>query len=137
MCDVIPRLEARGTARAPGTGASVKERAGEDGPDVRRLLLCAACRLPVTDDRQRIEMADRHEHVCTNPHGFAYRIGCFRDAPGCAAVGPQDSAFSWFPGYTWQIAVCRRCHGHLGWVFRSGAERFHGLILDRLVEDSP
>lgn len=137
MCDMIPRREARGTARAPGAGTSVKERTGEDGPDVRRQLLCAACRLPVTDDGQRIQMADCHEHVCTNPHGVAFRVGCFRDAPGCAGVGPHDSAFSWFPGYTWQIAVCRRCHGHLGWVFRSGAERFHGLILDRLVEDAP
>jgi hypothetical protein len=137
LCRPAPGLDARGTARAPDTGAAVKERSGEAGPDVRRVLLCAACRHPVTDDRERIAMADRHEHVCTNPHGFAYRIGCFRHAPGCVGVGPQDGSFSWFPGYTWQIAVCRRCHGHLGWVFRAGADRFHGLVLDRLVEDSP
>lgn len=130
-----PWRYARGTARAPDTGAAVKERTGDAGPGARGVLLCAACRHPVTDDRQRIRVADQHEHVCTNPHGFVYRIGCFREAPGCAGVGPHDSAFSWFPGYTWQIALCRGCHGHLGWRFRAGPDRFHGLILDRLVED--
>jgi hypothetical protein len=133
---VLP-LGLRGTARARGTGVDVAERSREQGPDVQRALLCAACRHQVTTDRERMEMLGRHEHTCTNPHGFAFRIGCFRQAPGCAGMGPRDSAFSWFPGYTWQIAVCGRCRAHLGWIFRAGTDCFHGLILDRLVTDPP
>lgn len=133
---VLP-LAVRGTARERGTGVDVAERPRDRGPDVRRALLCAACRHQVTSDRERIEMLDRHEHTCTNPHGIAYRIGCFRQAPGCTGAGPLDSAFSWFPGYTWQIALCQRCRAHLGWIFRAGTDCFHGLILDRLVAAPP
>ena len=130
-------LVMRGTARERGTGVSIAERSRDHGPDGHRALLCAACRHQVTTERERIEMLDRHEHTCTNPHGLAFRIGCFRQAPGCTGMGPRDSAFSWFPGYTWQIAVCGRCRTHLGWIFRAGADCFHGLILDRLAEDRP
>ena len=99
----------------------------------RRALLCAQCEYPITSDRERIQIRDRHEHTCTNPHGFAYRIGCFRKAWGCLGLGAPESYWSWFPGYSWQLALCRSCHGHLGWMFRAAADRFYGLILDRLI----
>jgi hypothetical protein len=44
-----------------------------------------------------------------------------------AAAAPAISRFScftdsWFPGYAWDIACCRRCGSHLGWRFtRAGA----------------
>ena len=52
-----------------------------------RRLFCAACRHPVTHQNQRIVVQGNHEHRCTNPLGITYRVGCFRDAAGCAAVG--------------------------------------------------
>lgn len=113
---------------------------GKDAPEEervdrarRRQLLCARCLLPVTDDEARFEALGRHEHVCANPHGFAYHIGCFTTAPGCVGIGPEESYWSWFPGYSWQLALCRGCHGHLGWRFRAAASIFYGLILDRLL----
>lgn len=69
-----------------------------------------------------------HEHTFVNPAGFAYVIGCFRSAPGCADRGPPESAFSWFPGWTWQVVACARCHAHLGWHYRNAGDEFHGLI---------
>lgn len=128
-----PPLRAKGEARGRAPGAGVAERSEDGERSLRRALLCAGCRHPVTTERERMQVRDRHEHTCANPHGFVYRIGCFRQAPGCVAVGAPDHDFSWFPGYAWQVALCRRCQVHLGWRFRAGGDGFHGLVLDRLV----
>ena len=68
------------------------------------------------------------------PEGNVFEIACYRDAWGCAYIGPASSEFTWFSGYEWRIAVCANCHVHIGWRFvaRDGAY-FHGLIADRLI----
>lgn len=109
----------------------------ETGRTPRSRLLCAQCRHAITSHGARIEILGQHEHTCANPHGYAFHIGCFADAPGCVAVGRAESAFSWFPGYTWKTALCSRCHAHLGWEFGAATSRFHGLILARLVAEDP
>ena len=100
----------------------------------RRGLVCVACEHAVTDDAHRIDMAGAHEHTFVNPAGFAFRIGCFADAPGCAQGSPprEETAFSWFPGWAWQVALCARCAAHLGWSYRNAGGRFWGLILAAL-----
>ncbi|MEO7091809.1 MAG: cereblon family protein, partial [Polyangiales bacterium] len=80
----------------------------------------------------RIEMSGAHEHTFMNPAGIVHHVGCYGAAPGCAQVGATHEAFSWFPGWTWQIAVCGQCREHLGWIFRCGADQFHGLIIAAL-----
>jgi hypothetical protein len=97
-----------------------------------RALVCAACGHRITDEESRIAMSGSHEHTFVNPGGFAYVIGCFAGAPGCVHRGDEESAFSWFPGWTWQIAVCGNCHKHVGWRYRNADELFHGLILNSL-----
>jgi hypothetical protein len=97
-----------------------------------RSLVCAACGHRITDDDHRIAVSDSHEHVFVNPAGFQFRIGCFDAAPGCAYRGPTEAAFSWFPGFTWQVAVCARCRAHVGWIYRNAGLQFHGLSLDAL-----
>ena len=99
-----------------------------------RPLVCAACGLEITDEDQRIEMAGAHEHTFVNPGGFVHHIGCFAAAPGCVHLGtpPGESAFSWFPGWTWQVAACAQCGAHLGWIYRNAGEQFHGLITQAL-----
>lgn len=99
----------------------------------RRILHCRQCRRPITRPSERTEINHRHVHEYSNPHGFRFRIGCFRDAPGAVAHGESVDAWSWFPGYHWRLALCVGCHVHLGWHY-SGGEPFWGLILDRLVE---
>jgi hypothetical protein len=103
-----------------------------EAPHREKRLFCAQCRHPITHDDERIAMQGDHEHSFTNPHGFTFRIGCFRQAPGCVAIGTAATEYSWFNGYQWRIALCANCEAHLGWLFTSPDDRFHGLILNRL-----
>lgn len=96
-------------------------------------LYCAACRHPITRQDQRISVQGGQEHVFTNPLGMTFHIACFREATGCHATGIATAEHTWFPGYRWRIALCAACETHLGWLYVSGADRFHGLILDRLT----
>lgn len=95
-------------------------------------LRCAVCDHRITERAYRREMAGAHDHTFVNPAGYTFHIGCFVAAPGCAHLGAPSEAFSWFPGWSWQIAVCSRCRTHVGWIFRLGGEQFHGLILAAL-----
>ncbi|GAK51736.1 hypothetical protein U14_02981 [Candidatus Moduliflexus flocculans] len=104
-----------------------------DTPEKADALLCSTCRAPIASLHDRISVNERHEHVFANPHGYIYQIGCFAAAPGCALIGEETAFFSWFPGYAWQIALCRQCAAMLGWGFRSQDSRFFGLILENLI----
>ena len=112
-----------------------KEQA-QDKPDTTTTgddsLRCAVCDHRITERAYRSERGGAHEHTFVNPAGIEFRIGCFVAAPGCAHVGAASDAFSWFPGWRWQIALCGRCHNHVGWIFRLGGDQFHGLILAAL-----
>lgn len=98
-----------------------------------RELLCRTCRSRITHEDHRIEVNGAHEHTFVNPGGFVHRIGCFAVATHLGEVGQPDPSFSWFPGFTWQIVVCKSCRTHLGWLYRCAGERFSGLLLDQLV----
>jgi len=82
--------------------------------------------------REDTTSGDDSLRCVVNPGGFTFRIGCFVAAPGCKHVGQTSAAFSWFPGWTWQIAICSSCHAHVGWIFRCGGDQFHGLITSAL-----
>jgi len=111
-------------------GATSDEDEDEDGD---RPLCCKLCGHRITDEAYRIEQGGSHEHTFVNPGGFVHHLGCFALAPGVVHVGEPDPAFSWFPGWTWQIAECGRCRTHIGWIYRCAGEQFHGLVLDKLV----
>ena len=100
-------------------------------------IRCAACGQRITTGSERIERDGGHCHTFTNPTGFEYHIGLFLRAPGCRAQGHATEAWTWFPGYAWQVVVCAGCAAHLGWAYSpTGAgEGFHGLILERLVSE--
>ncbi len=120
------------TEEAPLAGA------GEAAAGQGRRLCCAACGAHVTDEDAAIACEGTHVHSFMNPAGVVFVIGCFAQAPGCAALGLPALEWTWFPGCRWQVAVCRACGEHLGWRY-NGAAAFHGLILDRLrpCDDSP
>jgi len=103
-----------------------------EAPTDERALRCAACDHIISHDDYRIEMGGAHEHTFVNPHGFVHHIGCFALAPGCIHLGTTETAFSWFPGWTWQVAACGNCRAHLGWLYRNAGEQFHGLIVAAL-----
>lgn len=104
----------------------------ESSTDAREPLRCAACAHAITEHAYRTEIGGAHAHTFVNPSGFVYAIGCFAAAPGCADEGAPETAFSWFPGWRWQIAICARCGTQLGWRYQLAARSFHGLILSAL-----
>ena len=100
-------------------------------------ILCRQCLHVITSPTERITVEGSHRHTFANPHGIVFEIGCFASVAGCGYAGPFSDEFSWFKGFSWRVAVCIRCLTHLGWLFSStGYESFHGLILDRLVNQS-
>lgn len=95
-------------------------------------LYCFICGQIITKTHNRISVEGAHKHTFTNPGGYFFEIGCFREAPGCEQAGEFTDFYSWFDGYTWCYAMCRSCRVHLGWVYR-GEDSFFGLVLDRLL----
>lgn len=114
---------------------STPQPGAESATDAFAPLRCHACLFPITDEKQRMAMDGTHQHTFFNPNGHVFHIGCFRRAPGCAAVGIPSGEFTWFAGHLWQIALCAGCRLHLGWRFAhtSDSTSFWGLILNRLV----
>lgn len=118
----------------PGEQASPAEiEDAEVEGERERAVRCAACGARVTKDDFRIKMNGAHEHEFMNPAGLRFQVQCFSAAPGCMPEGERSTVWSWFPGFAWQIALCRSCGVHLGWSFHADGSAFHGLIKDRLA----
>ncbi len=97
-------------------------------------IQCKSCGFPISSSDQCIKVSGRHDHQCVNPLGYAFHIGCFGEAFGCAISGDAVSADIWFPSFRWQFASCSRCSKHLGWYFQDAAVGyFYGLILSRVT----
>jgi len=110
------------------------ERSADAWTDNGEWMLCAACGNPVTPVAARSELNGRYLHHRVNPGGIKFEFGVFTLAPGCRESGVPLAKDSWFDGYAWEIAVCRRCGEHLGWRFSNGENRsVYGLIVARLV----
>ena len=99
-----------------------------------RALGCASCRRPITSTAAAIEVSGSHAHTFTNPDDYTFRIGCFSEASGLVKSGPSTLEYTWFAGYSWQVELCGGCREQIGWFYRSADHRFHGLMLDMLVE---
>jgi hypothetical protein len=123
------------TARAPDLSVSSST---DDRTDRHIVLVCVQCETPITTSSERIEVEGHHEHFKVNPHGVSFRVGCFASAGNLVVVSPPERAWSWFAGYAWLIEACAGCGTHMGWLFQGDAHRFHGLLVDALVElDEP
>jgi hypothetical protein len=96
-------------------------------------IYCTHGGAPITRRGGKSRRKGRFEHVCINPGGYVFRIGCFTRAPGCIVGGEPTDYFTWFPGFSWACAVCRNYSSHPRRQFRSDPERFYGLILDSLT----
>ena len=105
----------------------------ESEPD--KYICCRQCHQVISSAANRILREGAHKHTFANPEGLVFNIACFRAVTGCTYAGPFSQEFTWFKGYHWRIVVCTMCLTHLGWLFvSSGTDRFHGLIIDRLIE---
>lgn len=121
----------------PGRDPSAAPEAGLDQGGSGNKLVCRACGHEITRTGARMSVDDSHAHVFSNPAGYVFEIGCFRNAPGCLSEGPTSTEFSWFPGFSWQVALCGGCRGLMGWRYRpvlDAGAGFFGLILPHLDE---
>ncbi|MCF8085753.1 MAG: hypothetical protein K9J48_02555 [Desulfohalobiaceae bacterium] len=99
--------------------------------------LCKFCRRMITTSSERIVVNGQHVHICANPYGLLFEVGCFARAVGCQSTGTPTTEFTWFPGYAWSIALCSSCANHLGWYYMGRPpSEFYGLILSHLIEES-
>jgi hypothetical protein len=116
------------------SGERDARQAASDAGEPSRLLACAGCRRIITSTSDRINVNGSHEHTFVNPDNERFLIGCFSSATGLRCLGPSTTEFTWFAGYSWQSEVCGGCRNFLGWLYRKGDDRFHGLILAGLIE---
>ncbi|SLM30541.1 conserved hypothetical protein [Desulfamplus magnetovallimortis] len=120
-----------------GDSGSMEDESASDASDSldHKPIRCAFCQYSVTDISQRITVNGSYNHAFANPHGLVFEIGCFRECTGAMPASAPSIEFSWFSGYSWQVAVCRNCNRHLGWRFLSGSgvSSFYGMIIDNLL----
>jgi len=116
---------------------AVEEKTEEEEASSGDNILCRQCHQVITSEMERVAIQGSHQHTFANPNGNVFEIGCFGHTIGCAYAGPPSIEFTWFAGFSWRVAMCGMCLTHLGWHFESaGGKNFHGLIADRLVNES-
>ncbi len=98
-------------------------------------ILCGTCHFKVTTKSARIQINGQHNHSFFNPAGILFDMGCFKSAEGCLVHGDPTTDFTWFPGYSWNFALCANCFAHLGWYFQgTQGHSFFALIRTKLIE---
>jgi len=121
----------------PHVGSTVMQATDPHDETEKRYVRCAACGCRITTPDMAVSRCGSHEHVSCNPAGLVFQLVIFQNAPGCLVVWPPRMEFTWFPGYVWRIADCRRCAAHLGWRFDDASgDSFFGLIADRIIMES-
>ena len=96
-------------------------------------VVCATCGARITLSASAVAIRGAHVHELVNPSAITFVVRCFSTAPGCMPIGERSKEWTWFPGYEWQIELCRACASHLGWSYH-GQRRFYGLIRDAIAE---
>ena len=99
-------------------------------------VLCRICKYNISSIDDMIEVNGSHQHTFKNPVGIVYRIRCFSSASGCMLIGAPTTDNTWFPGFSWNFALCSQCFSHLGWFYQSVQMTFFGLILENIIENS-
>jgi hypothetical protein len=125
-----------GTAGSEGPRTD-PERAPEIEAGDDDVLVCVACRHPITRASERISVNGAHAHAFKNPSGVDFDVGCFARAPGCAGFGDASNIWTWFPGYAWRIELCAGCRTHLGWSYAAKempVASFFALILGQIAQ---
>jgi hypothetical protein len=103
----------------------------EEKPE--KALFCRFCGHLITYADRAVEVNDNHHHTFFNPAGIIFEIRLFSSATGCTVHGQSSEEFTWFAGYSWNLALCSACAAHMGWYFSSGALGFYGLIEKHLA----
>ncbi len=128
MTKLLFREKVGGSSRSDTTWKTEELQRSED------VFFCRFCGGVITAVTDIIAVNDLHNHTFFNPAGIIYELRCFKTARGCCETGSPTADFSWFAGYMWSLAHCRRCDTHMGWKFTAPADSFFGLISGHLVQ---
>ena len=114
---------------APAPDEEARERA-------ERWIRCRACDAPLARPEDAFDPPGGGD-AFVNPFGYLHEVLAVRAARNVLPAGPLVAAFSWFPGYAWQVAHCAGCAEHVGWRYW-GAEadppEFFGLRRATIAE---
>ncbi|KAK7091564.1 hypothetical protein V1264_009229 [Littorina saxatilis] len=127
-------------------------------------LLCRQCGLEITRADNLVNVPSRIAHrqrndtlsgtrgiliqLFKNPDGKYFEVISSSEAE-VQKVNKPYLEHSWFPGFSWTVAVCPRCGQHVGWVFeptsppsssgqqgeKQHTDTFVGLILGNLLHE--
>ncbi|CAD6229858.1 unnamed protein product [Miscanthus lutarioriparius] len=87
------------------------------------------CRNCLTRIARRSDMvvtsSDSPMMTHSKPHSSVKEIITVYSATGLALRGDPSKTHSWFPEYTWTIALCSACQSNIGWLFRADNKNLH------------
>lgn len=108
-------------------------------------FLCKRCRnkIAMYNDIFAMSKDAVNANYC-NPAGYVHETLTVNKTFESAVqmVDRPSTEFSWFPGYAWQIAICKKCFTHVGWKFMAVNNRnlrprtFFGLSCKSLIVQS-
>lgn len=117
-----------------GEDAAEPEEVRSADSSLERCIRCATCAAPVASLAAATQVNGQHVHRCRNPAGFDGDVRCFAETR-CGVVGEPELAWTWFPPFAWQIALCPGCGRQLGWRYSAaGLTPFWGLIAVSVLE---
>ncbi|KAL6614538.1 hypothetical protein ACP70R_036808 [Stipagrostis hirtigluma subsp. patula] len=83
------------------------------------IIRCRNC-LALIARRSDMVSSDGPIGTYIKPRDCVKEIITVYNATGLALRGDPSKAYSWFPGYTWTIALCAACESNVGWLFKAG-----------------
>jgi hypothetical protein len=98
---------------------------------------CLACGALITRSDHLITVGGTNRHVFVNPAGIEFDFKTFNFCTGAMAPGEPTEEHTWFSGYSWRFAFCRRCGQHLGWYYEDVSKvkslsGFWGILISRV-----
>ena len=104
------------------------------------MYCCRFCELDVADPKDTFSMSlEGPKGTYVNPGGYLHEILTVLKAKGLRCINIERTIEnSWFPGYAWTIAECRRCTAHMGWKFTASnhnlkPSKFWGICRSAIV----
>jgi hypothetical protein len=82
---------------------------------------CSVCKSVISYSNRLVAVLGKKWHRMKYSAGDAFcELFTFSSCPGALNIGDPNEGYSWFPGYVWSLALCRRCGNHLGWHYKAG-----------------
>jgi hypothetical protein len=92
---------------------------GATGGNGDKAYQCSGCSALIASSDCLLAVGGARHHHFTNPAGIECDFCTFASCHGVVATGVATEENTWFPGYRWRFAFCRRCRRHLGWRYEA------------------